>query len=164
LRELNIRDITRMAVIAALYVALTVAPGLSAFAYGQIQFRVSEILMLLPFYNPKYSWSLIVGCFISNVFSGSLGIYDMIFGTLATALACYLITRVPNRDNMLWTVPVICAVVNGFIVGAELYFILKLPFWLNVGSVAIGEFVVVVIGAIVFYFLMKNRNFSRLFN
>ncbi|MFC6323130.1 QueT transporter family protein [Companilactobacillus baiquanensis] len=162
--ELKIKDITQIAIIAALYVALTIAPGLSAFAYGSIQFRVSEILMLLPFYNPKYSWSLILGCFISNVFSGSLGIYDMLFGTLATAIACYLITKVPNRDNMLWIVPIICAVINGLIVGAELYFILRLPFWINVGSVAVGEFLVVAIGAIVFYFLMKNQNFSRLFN
>lgn len=164
LSELKIKDITQIAIIAALYVALTIAPGLSAFAYGSIQFRVSEILMLLPFYNPKYSWSLILGCFISNVFSGSLGIYDMLFGTLATAIACYLITKVPNRDNMLWIVPIICAVINGLIVGAELYFILGLPFWINVGSVAVGEFLVVAIGAIVFYFLMKNQNFSRLFN
>lgn len=164
MRELKIKDITQIAIIAALYVALTVAPGLSAFAYGSIQFRVSEILMLLPFYNPKYSWSLILGCFISNIFSGSLGIYDMIFGTSATAIACYLITKVPNRDNMLWLVPIICAVVNGIIVGAELYFVLKIPFWINAFSVAIGELAVVIIGTIVFYILMKNRNFSRLFN
>ncbi|WP_057767441.1 QueT transporter family protein [Companilactobacillus tucceti] len=164
MRELKIKDITQIAIIAALYVALTVAPGLSAFAYGSIQFRVSEILMLLPFYNSKYSWSLILGCFISNIFSGSLGIYDMIFGTLATAIACYLITKVPNRDNMLWLVPIICAVVNGIIVGAELYFVLKIPFWINAFSVAIGELAVVIIGTIVFYILMKNRNFSRLFN
>lgn len=162
--NLKTRDITQLALIAALYVAITIAPGISAFSYGQIQFRVSEILMLLPFFNHKYSWSLIVGCFISNIFSASLGVADLILGTLATAIACYLITRIPKSNKMLWTVPVICAVVNGIIVGAELHFILHLPFWLNFVTVGFGELVVVAIGAIVFYFLMQNQNFRKLIN
>ncbi|WP_334352167.1 QueT transporter family protein [Companilactobacillus sp. HBUAS56257] len=160
--KLKTRDITQLALIAALYVAVTIAPVVSAFSYGQIQFRVSEILMLLPFFNHKYSWSLIVGCFISNIFSASLGVYDLVLGTLATAIACYLITRVPKDVKFLWTVPVICAVVNGLIVGAELHFVLKLPFALNFVTVGLGELVVVAIGAVIFYFLMKNQNFKKL--
>ncbi|TGD25031.1 QueT transporter family protein [Companilactobacillus suantsaicola] len=160
--KLKTRDITQLALIAALYVAVTIAPVISAFSYGQIQFRVSEILMLLPFFNHKYSWSLIVGCFISNIFSASLGVYDLVLGTLATAIACYLITRVPKDMKFLWTVPVICAVVNGLIVGAELHFVLKLPFALNFVTVGFGELVVVAIGAVIFYFLMKNQNFKKL--
>ncbi len=162
LSKLKTRDITQLALIAALYVAVTIAPVVSAFSYGQIQFRVSEILMLLPFFNHKYSWSLIVGCFISNIFSASLGVYDLVLGTLATAIACYLITRVPKDVKFLWTVPVICAVVNGLIVGAELHFVLKLPFALNFVTVGLGELVVVAIGAVIFYFLMKNQNFKKL--
>lgn len=162
MKDLKIKDITQIAIIAALYVAVTIAPGLSAFSYGPVQFRVSEILMLLPFLNHKYSWSLIIGCLISNIFSATLGAYDIVFGTLATAIACLLITRVPSKMSMIWTVPVICAIVNGIIVGAELHMVLKIPFWINAGSVAIGELVVVIIGSIIFYFLMKNRNFSKL--
>ena len=162
MNNLKIRDVTQLAIIAALYVALTVAPGLSALAYGPVQFRVSEILMLLPFFNHKYSWSLIVGCFIANLFSVSA--IDLVVGTAATALACYLITRIPKDIKNLWLASVICAVVNGFIVGAELYYVLKIPFWFNVGSVALGEFVVVAVGTVAFYLLMKNRNFSKLIN
>ncbi|WP_334330310.1 QueT transporter family protein [Companilactobacillus sp. HBUAS59699] len=164
MNKLKTRDITQLAIIAALYVAVTVAPGLSAFSYGPVQFRVSEILMLLPFFNHKYSWSLIIGCFIANIFSASLGAYDLLFGTLATAVACYLITKVPAKMEWIWAVPAICAVVNGIIVGAELHLVLKIPFWINAGSVALGEVVVVAIGAAIFYFLMKNRNFSKLIN
>lgn len=160
--NLKTRDITQLALIAALYVAITIAPGISAFSYGQIQFRVSEILMLLPFFNHKYSWSLIIGCLISNIFSAQLGMYDIVLGTLATAIACLIITRIPAKNNLLWTVPVVCAVVNGIIVGAELHFVLKLPFWLNLVTVGFGELVVVAIGAVIFYFLMKNQNFSKL--
>ncbi|MFD1471876.1 QueT transporter family protein [Companilactobacillus mishanensis] len=162
MQNLKTIDITRIAIVAALYVALTVAPGLSVLSYGAIQFRVSEILMLLVFFNPKYSWSMIIGCFISNFFSATLGIPDMIFGTLATAISCYLIYLVSNRNQLVFLVPVFCAVVNGLIVGAELFFISHLPFWATAGSVAIGEFVVVTIGTVIFYLLMKNNNFARL--
>ncbi|MQS75792.1 QueT transporter family protein [Companilactobacillus halodurans] len=164
MNNLKTRDITQLALIAALYVAVTIAPVISAFSYGQIQFRVSEILMLLPFFNHKYSWSLIIGCFISNIFSASLGVYDLILGTLATAIACLIITKIPKNVKWLWTVPVVCAVVNGIIVGAELHFVLNLPFWLNFVTVGLGELVVVAIGAIIFYFLMQNQNFNKLIN
>jgi uncharacterized membrane protein len=162
MHNLKTRDITRLAIVAALYVALTLAPGISALSFGAVQFRVSEILMLLVFYNPKFSWSLIIGCFISNLFSPALGVFDLIFGTFATILACLLIITIANRGKLLWLVPVFCAVVNGLVVGAELYFVLKLPFWASAGSVALGEFVVVAIGAVIFYFLMQNNNFARI--
>ncbi|MFH5811050.1 QueT transporter family protein [Companilactobacillus sp. FL22-1] len=160
--NLKTRDITKLALIAALYVAVTIAPGISALSYGSIQFRVSEILMLLPFFNHKYSWSLIIGCLISNLFSAQLGMYDIVLGTLATAIACLIITRIPAKNKFLWTVPVICAVVNGIIVGAELHYVLKLPFWLNFVTVGLGELAVVALGAVIFYFLMENKAFSRL--
>ncbi|AKP66848.1 QueT transporter family protein [Companilactobacillus ginsenosidimutans] len=162
MRNLKVRDITRLAIVAALYVALTLAPGLSAFAYGAIQFRVSEILMLLVFFNPKYSWSLIIGCFITNIFSSQLGLPDLIFGTMATAISCLLIVLISNKMKLIWLVPVFCAVVNGLIVGAELFYVIHVPFWLTVGTVAIGEFAVVAVGTVVFYFLMNNRNFVRI--
>lgn len=162
MKKLTTKDITKLAIVAALYVALTLAPGLSAFSFGAIQFRVSEILMLLVFYDPKFSWSLIGGCFISNIFSAPLGFADMIFGTLATAISCLLIYLIANKKNMIWLVSIFCAVVNGLIVGAELYFITQVPFWMTAWTVALGEFVVVLIGTIIFIALMRNRNFARI--
>ena len=48
----NIRNLARLALIAALYAAMTLAvPGLS---FGAIQFRFSEILVLLCFYRKDY--------------------------------------------------------------------------------------------------------------
>ena len=42
----------RAAVYAALYAVLTLAPGLNALAYGQVQFRVSEALMIFACFDP----------------------------------------------------------------------------------------------------------------
>ena len=51
MRKIDIRFIASSAIIAALYVALTWV--LAPISYGAIQFRISEVLLLLVFFNPK---------------------------------------------------------------------------------------------------------------
>ena len=48
-------------------------------------------------------------------------------------------------------------VVNGLIVGLELYLALELPFMINAFYVFIGEFIVLIIGAFLFKCLEKNK-------
>ena len=71
------------AIVAALYASLTIA--ISPIAYGEIQFRVTEMLIFLAFYNKRYIPGLIIGCFLANLLVGSLP-SDIVFGTLATLL------------------------------------------------------------------------------
>ncbi len=142
------------AMIACIYAVLTIA--CSSISYGGIQFRISEILILLAFYNKKYIPGLVIGCFIANIPS-TLGIADMFFGTLATFIATLLIYKVKS----LYTAAFIGGIVNGIIVGLELYLILQLPFFMNVLSVFIGEFVVLIIGVMIFKKIEKNINFMN---
>lgn len=142
------------AMIACVYAVLTIA--CSAISYGGIQFRISEVLVFLAFYNKKYFSGLIIGCFLANIPS-SLGIYDMVFGTLATALACMAMYKVNN----LYIGALLGGIINGLIVGAELYFILDLPFLFNAFTVFLGEVVVLIIGAILFKLLEKNTSFMN---
>ena len=90
--------------------------------------------------NPKYALSLILGCFIANTTS-SLGWYDMLFGTLATALA--IIPMIFIRKMPIAALfPVIS---NAIIVPLELglaFGMWKAGFWYNVWTVGLGEFVV----------------------
>ena len=50
---------------------------------------------------------------------------------------------------------------NGIIVGAELYFLLDLPFFINAMYVFIGELIVLLIGVFVFKFLEKNPSLMQ---
>lgn len=59
--------LARAAVIAALYFALSVA--FNAIAFGPVQFRVSEILVLLPLIFPEAITGLAIGCFSQTSFS-----------------------------------------------------------------------------------------------
>ena len=139
------------AIIAALYASLTIA--ISPIAYGEIQFRVTEILIFLAFYNKRYIPGLIIGCFLANLASPML-FYDITFGTLATAIAVVGISCVGQTVKKeipgLFIVPFIGAVANGLIVGLALHLAFDIPYWINALYVAIGEFGVLVLGAIVF--------------
>ena len=137
--NVTIKFIAKSAIIAGLYVALTWV--LAPISYGQIQFRLSEVLILIAVFNYKYIPGLIIGCFISNIPS-SLGWYDMVFGTLATTIAL-----VP----MIWVKKLPIASIfpvlsNAFIVAFELCLAFDTMFidvyFLNVLTVGLGEAVV----------------------
>ena len=88
--------VARAGIIAALYFALSVA--LSAISFGPIQFRISEILVLLPLIFPEAIAGLTIGCFFTNFFFSPFGVFDMVLGTLATligAVGTYLLRRKP---------------------------------------------------------------------
>lgn len=98
--------LARAGIIAALYLALSVA--LSSIAFGPIQFRISEILVLLPIILPEAIPGLAIGCFFTNLFFSPFGIFDMVLGTLATligAIGTFLLRRRP----LLSTLPPIIA-------------------------------------------------------
>lgn len=150
----KIKDIVRLSIISALYVVLTV---MNPFSYNMIQFRISEILMLLCFFRKDYSYALIVGCFISNLFS-EIMLYDIIFGTFATVISCIVI----NNTKNIYIAGIAPVVFNGLIVGAELSIAFQTPYFLNVFWVSLGELVVMIIGILAFLKLKNNTVFMEL--
>lgn len=90
----RIRYMVKAGVIAAIYIVLTLVLGESSF--GPIQFRISEALTILPFFEPAAIPGLFVGCFFSNIFGG-FGFVDIFFGSLTTLLAAYLTSKMPNK-------------------------------------------------------------------
>ena len=109
------KKLTRCALIAAIYVALTMLSNALNLAYGPIQLRFSEAMTVLPFLMPEASWGLFIGCVLSNILS-PYGPLDMIVGSAATLLAAPLPARCPNK----WTAappPVPC---NALLIGPHL--------------------------------------------
>lgn len=151
MEKITTKFIARTAMLAALYTAITLA--IAPIAYGAIQFRISEILVLLVFFDKKHFWGLTLGCFIANCFS-PLGVYDIVFGTIATAVSLAGIIFIRNKlgDNIkaLLIASLSPVVFNGLIVGIELTVLFKeLPFILNAAYVAVGELVTVSILGVV---------------
>ena len=78
------RDLAEVALVAAIYIALTVTPPLNAISFGAVQFRISEMLNFLGFYHKKYILAVTIGCMISNLMV--YGVVDLLVGGLSTLL------------------------------------------------------------------------------
>ena len=155
--QLKTRRLVRTALIAAIYALLTVA--LAPISYGNFQFRVSEILVLLAYFDPFYIGGLTLGCFIANLL-GPNGTMDIIFGTLATFIsvgAISLTAKYIKSKASLFIASLWPTIFNGIIIGWMLNFTVGAPLFLTMGEVAFGEFVVItIVGIPVFKFIEKN--------
>lgn len=82
--------IAQAGIIAAAYIVLTLPFAQIAFG-GPIQFRLAEALAVLAVLTPAAIPGLFLGCLLANWFNPqSLGIIDIICGSLATLAAAWL--------------------------------------------------------------------------
>jgi len=154
----TVQRLARTAIIAALYAVITLA--LAPISYGAVQFRVSEIMVLLAFFDPFYIGGLTLGCFIANIL-GPNGIADIIFGTLATFISVYAISLtgkyIKSDTKALIVASLWPTIFNGLIIGWMLNCLYQLPLVLSIGEVALGEFVVVKIVGVPIVKFIQNK-------
>ena len=155
----KVRYLCYAAIIAALYVALTLISGALGLASGAIQVRISEALCVLPFFTPAAIPGVTIGCFIYNlIFVGNP--LDIIFGTLATLIGA-IGARLLRKWK--WTVSIPTIASNTFIIP----FVLKYGFMLeeSVGffmvTIFIGEFIAAgILGTALL--LALNKRFTKI--
>jgi uncharacterized membrane protein len=137
----NARLLARAALYAAAYAGLTLAPGLSAFAYGPVQFRVSEALTVFACFDPAAVVGLTLGTAIANVAS-PIAVLDVPLGAALTLAATFIMWRVGPR----WVALLAPVAVNGLGVAFELALLTDVPFWYAAAFVSLGEAVVLFTG------------------
>lgn len=156
--------LTRGALIAALYVSLTFASALFGLASGAVQFRISEMLSILPIFMPEAIVGLTLGCLIANLSTNAM-IWDVIFGTLATligAVGTRVFGKLPKK--FIWLAPLPTVLSNAIIIPFVLIFAYgaseAYPFLML--TVAIGEVVCAwVLGLVLYYSLLKIKFFNK---
>ena len=109
-RDPRVLRITQGAVIAALYVVLTMV--FAPISFGPVQVRIAEALCILPMFTPAAIPGLFIGCLIANLIGGGI-ILDVIFGSLATLIGAVLGYML--RSNR-WLVPLPAVIANALIV------------------------------------------------
>ncbi|MCL1832405.1 MAG: QueT transporter family protein [Oscillospiraceae bacterium] len=151
--KITTREIAFGAVLAAVYVAITLINPLS---FGEVQFRFSEILVLFCFYNRRFCIPMIIGCLIANFIASPFGWIDVILGTAGTALAVFPMSRIKN----MWVSSLLPVVTNAVLVGVMLtYFVgVPLPLWQNMVFVGIGQFVVITAIGVPLFKVALERN------
>lgn len=151
----NANKIARTLIVAGIYLGLTLLfPEMS---YGPVQFRISEIMTLLCYYNPFYIPAILIGVFASNIFS-SLGPIDLLFGTCHSLVSVYLMTR----TEKLWKASLIPALFSFIIAGQIVIVSSQAMSFIGASlSIMLSEFIIVtLIGVPSFNVLEQNKIFN----
>jgi len=136
MKNKNVLFTTQAALIAALYVVLTIL--FQPFSFGEIQVRIAEALTILPIFTPAAIPGLFIGCLLGNILGGSI-LLDIIFGSLATLIGAIFTYLLRNKHRYLAPLPPIIS--NALIVPLILRFAygINLPFYFMMLTVGIGE-------------------------
>ena len=149
--NLDTSKLTKQGLVVALYVSLSLL--LPELGFGPIQFRLSEVLTLLAFLDASYIMPLTLACAIVNIWS-PFGIIDVIFGSLASFLALYSMSKVEN----IYLASIFPALFS-IIIGLEILILSNQPinFFLVTGQIILSELVIVsIIGVNLFKLVIKN--------
>ena len=139
------RALTRAAMVAAIYVVLTLI--FQPISFRAIQFRIAEVMTLMPILTPDAIPGLFIGCLLANWLGGGIW-FDVALGSVATLLAALCTRGLRKRPAVAALMP---AIFNGLIVGPVVYFAyvrapgdpVSVPTLLfNMATVAFGELVV----------------------
>lgn len=157
MRDKKVLFITQAAMIAALYVVLTLLANALGLANYAVQIRFSEALTILPFFTAAGIPGLTIGCLLSNLLTGCMPL-DIVFGSLATllgAVGTYLLRK------YYWLAPIPPIAANTFIVPFILAYVYQfegsIPYFML--TVGIGEILSCgVLGMILLGVLMRYRN------
>ena len=77
MKNKKIMYLSQAAMIAALYVVLTLLANALGLANYAIEVRVSDALTIRPFFTPSAIPGLTIGCLLSNILIGALGTYAL---------------------------------------------------------------------------------------
>ena len=151
------RHLTMGAMIAALYVILTLLSNAFGLSSGVIQLRISEALYALAIFTPSAVLGLFVGCLLSNIFVGGI-LIDVIFGSIATLIGAFFTYKL--RKNPIYAlIPPILS--NAIIIPPILRFAYGIEgsIWYFALTVGIGELLSCgVLGYLLYLALKKYGN------
>ena len=156
--------ITRGALVAAMYVALTYLTSLFGLDKGAIQFRLSEALCILPALMPEASPGLYIGCLVANLVTGCAP-WDVVLGSLATligAVGAYFLGRLPQKLSFLIPTPTVIA--NALIVPFVIIYAYGATdaYGFILATVTLGELTCAYALGLMLYHSLKNRKIFKL--
>lgn len=149
------RQLALGAIIAALYIVITIV--FAPISFGYMQVRISEALTILPLFTEAAVPGLFIGCVLANLLGGAVPL-DIVFGSIATLIGAVLARAL--RSNR-WLVPIPTIVSNAIIIPLVLRYGygVDIPYILSAGYIAAGEFLgSFVLGEILASALMKYKD------
>ncbi len=159
--RISVSELTKTALVAALYVAVTVL--LSVISFGAVQLRLSEMFNYLALYNKRYVAAVTIGVILAN-FMSPTWILDVPIGGIATFLVlifCRSITKHMTNDIVKMAVTALIFAISMFTVAGQLTILYDLPFWATWFTVGVGELLSMTVGGLTIYLLNKKIDLSK---
>ena len=153
--------LTETALIAAIYVVLTMVSFAFGLDKGVIQLRLSECLAVLPVFTSAAVPGLAVGCALASFLSGG-HLLDVLFGSLVTLTAaevCYLLRGVIKRQYGAFLAPLPNILLNTVFIPMVLIGVYGVPdaYPFLLLTVGVGEILASgVLGVLLYYVLKRN--------
>lgn len=169
MKKFTVTDYTHMAIVAAIYVVLTITPPFNAISYGPYQFRISEMMNFLAFFHRKYIIAVTAGVVIANFFT--YGLIDVVVGGLSTlvfvALGVMLFKKYQNERvlgglfNKAFFYFSLFFAASMFTIAAELAIIAGAPFFLTWVTTGLGELASLLIGSLLIERLSQRFDLTK---
>jgi uncharacterized membrane protein len=152
---MNTREISLVAVYAALYAALVIV--FSPISFGPLQFRIAGVLRpgiaKLRILAVGYALGVIVG----NLLSPFAGIYELLFmpaASLAAGILGYEVAK--HVGGSYWTCGLIIAAIIPICVAWMLLQLFNLPIIVTLPGLLVSELIINLIGAVIFTALERR--------
>ncbi|MED3652236.1 QueT transporter family protein [Heyndrickxia sporothermodurans] len=159
---MKVKTLVVNAIIAALYLAISFV--IQPIGFKAIQFRIPEMFNHLIVFNKKYFFGIVLGVILANFFLSPMPNYDLIFGVGQSIISLLITIGVSYFIKNIWGRMIVNTIVftfTMFIIAYELQLAFGVPFLYGWLTTAIGEFVIMAIGAPIFYILNKRVHFEN---
>ncbi len=158
----TVRFTVAAAMIAAIYAALTTA--IAPIAFGPLQLRISEAMILFAAVSPAAIPGLTIGCALANL-SSPYGLLDILCGAGASLLAsvfAYSLRKI-RLKNIPWLSPLGAVLFNGLIVGMVIKITAEsdVLYWAAAGEIALGEIASCYLLGIPLWLGLEKSGFNR---
>lgn len=153
---LSTQSVAKTAVVAALYVAITLV--LAPISFGAVQLRFAEMFNYLALYNKRYVWGVTLGVFLAN-FASPTWAFDVPIGSLSTLLVLILVRFVTAKIKYMrvkYVITAIIVAISMFTIAGELYWVSHIPFWMSWLTIGIGELLSMAVGGFIIYPISKR--------
>ncbi|MEH7607977.1 QueT transporter family protein [Priestia megaterium] len=160
---MNIRTLCVNGLLAAMYIAVSML--IQPFGFTNIQFRISEMFNHLIVFNKKYVYGIVLGVFLTNLFFSPMVAYDLVFGVGQSVLSLLITIFSMRYIKNMWARMLMNTLVftfTMFIIAFELHLAFALPFFFTWLTTAVGEFVVMLVGAPIMAAINKRVRFNKL--
>lgn len=154
-------ELTKISLIASLYVAITAA--IAVLSFGAVQLRIAEMFNFLALYHKRYVVAVTLGVVLAN-FMSPTWVLDVPIGGIATFLVlmlCRAVTKHMKNEIAKLAVTAVLFAISMFTVAGQLTILNGFPFFYTWLTVGLGELFSMTVGGTIIYLLSKKIDLTK---